>query len=64
MDDTHCPNCGALKHGIVCEYCGTQFHDEAYTQITLKNDVTVVKDWTGDIVRAFINTPKEYWISY
>ena len=61
-DDTHCPNCGALKRGIVCEYCGTRFHESAYTQIHLDNDVTVVKDWSGDIVHAFINAPRKYWI--
>ena len=29
MTPTNCPNCGAVVHGVQCEYCGTQLHDEA-----------------------------------
>ena len=26
---TNCPNCGAPVNGLVCEYCGTKFKQEA-----------------------------------
>ena len=27
-DQLNCPNCGAPRHGRVCEYCGTEFYEK------------------------------------
>ena len=40
MTPTNCPNCGAVVHGVQCEYCGTRFHGygRSYT-VTVHSDV-------------------------
>lgn len=51
MPDTNCPNCGAPKHGSVCEYCGTSFARFAGEAVVEVNYDTVdIYDWSGAVV--------------
>ena len=48
---TNCPNCGAVKKGKICEYCGTVFEDNNDITIDLNIDpktiVEAVLDFKG-----------------
>ena len=36
MSSTNCPNCGAVRTGNLCEYCGTSFLDLTEIEIGKK----------------------------
>lgn len=54
---TDCPNCGAPKHGAVCEYCGTEL--DGSIRIDIKHDCepmdvarAILRTWDGEIVKV------------
>ena len=47
---TNCPNCGAVRSGDICEYCGTVFdyiHDPAQRIAQLKRENDRIQEITN-----------------
>ena len=39
----NCPNCGAVRTGSTCEYCGTKFSEELNIVILCADDAEIFK---------------------
>ena len=51
MSETNCPNCGAPKHGAVCEYCGTHFgRYQGEATVEVERETIAVYNWDGEVV--------------
>ena len=63
----NCINCGAVLHGSICEYCGTEYKgDKIYAEFskedyagTIKIGDSVMKVYISDVELDFIK-PKLY----
>lgn len=54
----NCPNCGAPKHGAVCEYCGTHFgRYQGQASVEVETNATHIYDWSGRIVHTIYDAP-------
>lgn len=55
---TNCVNCGAILHGNVCEYCGTEYGDSESKKEIDEPEFDVWTDCDGYIHSSVI--PKRY----
>lgn len=54
----HCPNCGAIKRGSVCEYCGTHFgRYQGQVSVEVTPDYTDLYTWDGAVAYRIYNEP-------
>ena len=45
----NCPNCGAPKHGAVCDYCGTRFaRYQGEATVEVEPDIVTIWSWEGE----------------
>lgn len=65
MRDTNCPNCGAVRTGDKCEYCGTVFDSDLKSKIErLKTENEILMRVTAQeelyrVAMTSIFTPNE-----
>lgn len=53
-----CPNCGAPKHGAVCEYCGTHFaRYQGQATVEVEHEYTNIYSWDGSVAFRIAHGP-------
>lgn len=51
---TNCVNCGAILHGNVCEYCGTECNDNGISASFHENDYTGTMKLGDEEIKVYI----------
>ena len=60
---TNCINCGAILHGNVCEYCGTEYNNNGITASFNPNDYTGIMKLGNEEITVYIGSMESHLIS-
>lgn len=53
---TNCVNCGAILHGNVCEYCGTEYNDSGISASFSENDYMGTMKLGNEEIKVYIGS--------
>lgn len=61
---TNCINCGAVLHGNICEYCGTEYNNGVIVANFQNSDYTGVLKIGNEEIPVYIANMKSHMIEF